>query len=114
MAPPPNRRVKGIADSDDEDPDGERVQAPVVEEEEGSKEVPQAGGGEDVPQMTAAASVASVEVEGGAGVGSSTFVPPPPMIGRGRGRGTLGTPTPRVSTMPPVSEYPDMNTPEIR
>ena len=33
-APQPNRRAKGIADSDDEDPDGERVQAPIVEEEE--------------------------------------------------------------------------------
>jgi len=114
VAPPPNRRAKGIADLDDEDPDGERVQAPVVVEEEGSEEVPQAGGGEDVPQATTAAAAASVEVEGGAGVGSSTFVPPPPMMGRGRGRGTPGTPTPRVSTMPPVSEYSDMNTPEIR
>ena len=32
VAPPPNRRAKRIADSDDEDPDGERVPPPVVEE----------------------------------------------------------------------------------
>ena len=69
LAPPPNRRAKGIANSDDEDPDGERVPAPVVEEEEeGSEEVPHArGGGENAPEVgatTAAAAAVSWKWKG--------------------------------------------------
>ena len=99
-------------------PDGERVPAPAVEEEEeGSEEVPQAGGGgKNAPDVgvTTAAATASVEVEGGVGVGSSTVAPPPPIMGRGRGRGTPSMSTPRAPTMPPLPELPDINSPEVR
>ena len=118
LAPPPNCRAKGIADSDDEDPDGERVPAPVVEEEEeGSEEVPHAGGGEEnAPNVgvTIAAATASVEVEGATGVGSCSVAAPPTMMGRGRGRWTTGMSTPRALVMPLLSELPDLTTPEIR
>ena len=118
LALPPNCRAKGIADTDDEDPDGERVPTPVIEEEEeGSKEVPHAGGGgENAPEVgaTTTAATASVEVEGAARVGSSSVAAPPTMMGRGRGRGTTGMSTPRAPMMPPVSELPDLNSPTIR
>ena len=81
MALLPNHRAKGIADSDDEDPNGERAHAPAVEEEEeGSDEVlPTGGGVESAPEVgiTTAATTASVEVEGGVGVHSSTTGVPP-------------------------------------
>jgi len=114
-APPPNRRAKGIADSDDEDPDGERVQAPAVEEEEeGSEEVP-LGQGENIPAAgtTTPVPTAPVETERVAGVGSSTVIPSPTVMSQGRGRGTPSASTPRTPTIPTLSEM-DWNSAEMR